>query len=111
MDPPAPPPDQVRATQVSGGETHVFQNLQHLKQSPSKGVKNTQQNASLKQRKDGSVKLIYSTKTDIDYVSYADRQRRTPVPEQYDMFGLTNLQWGAILYVMRQHHNTHRHDL
>ena len=51
MDSPAPPPDQVRTTQVNGGEIPVSQHLQHLKQSPSKGIKKTKQNASLKQRK------------------------------------------------------------
>ena len=98
MDSPASPLDQVRTTQVCGGETHVLQRLQHLNQSPSKkGVKNTQQNASLKLRKGGSLRLIYSTKTDINYVSHEDRQKLNPVPKEYDMFGLTNLQWNALL--------------
>ena len=80
MDSPAPPLDQVRLTQATGGETPTSQNLQHLKQSPSKGIKKTQQNATLKQRKDGSVRLqggsvrlIYSTTTDINYINYEDR--------------------------------------
>ena len=90
MDPPAPPPDQVRPTQVIGGEIPTLQKLQQLKQSPSKGIKKTQQNAILKQRKDGSVRLIYSTKTDINYINYEDRQKLQPVPEEFDMFGLTN---------------------
>ena len=55
MDSPAPPSDQVRHTQVCGGEIPVLQHLQHLKQSPSKGVKtrpfkgvkNTHKNVSL----------------------------------------------------------------
>ena len=97
MDPPAPPPDQVRPTQVNGGEIPTSQNLQHLKQSPSKGIKKTQQKAILKQRKDGSVRLIYSTKTDIKYIKYEDRQKLQPVPKEFDMFGLTNLQWNNFL--------------
>ena len=97
MDPPASTLDQVRTTQACSGEISVLQHLQHLKQSPSKGVKNTQQNASLKLRKDGSLRLIYSTKTDINYVSHEDRQKLNPVPKEYDMFGLTNLQWNALL--------------
>ena len=96
MDSPAPPLDQVRPTQVTGGEIPTSQNLQHLKQSPSQGTKKTQQNAILKQRKDGSVRLIYSTKTDIKYINYEDRQKLQPVPEEFDMFGLTNLQWNSL---------------
>ena len=59
MDPPAPPPEQVRGTQVGGGEIPVFLSFEHPEQSPSKGVKNTDQNASasLTKRKDGSVRL------------------------------------------------------
>ena len=68
MDPPAPPPDQVRGTQVGGGEIPIFLSFEHSEQSPSKGVKNTDQNASLTKRKNGSVRLNYSTKTDIKYV-------------------------------------------
>ena len=97
MDPSAPPTDQVRTTQVCGGEIPASQNLQHLKKSPSKGVKNTQQNALLQQRKDGSVRLIYSTKTDINYMNYQDRQMLKPVPKEFDMCGLTNLKWASFL--------------
>ena len=97
MDSPAPPSDQVRTTRVCGGEIPALQNLQHLKQSPSKGIKKTQQKAILKQRKDGSVRLIYSTKTDIKYINYEDRQKLQPVPKEFDMFGLTNLQWNNFL--------------
>ena len=57
MDPPAPPPDQVRGTQVGGGELPVFLSLEHSEQSPSKGVNNTENNASLTKRKDGSIRL------------------------------------------------------
>ena len=77
MDPAAPPPEQVRGTQVGGREISVFLSFEHPEQSPSKGVKNTDQNASLTKRKDGSVRLNYSTKTDITYVSYEDRDATT----------------------------------
>ena len=38
MDSPAPPSDQVRHTQVGGGEIPVFQHLEHYEQSPFMGV-------------------------------------------------------------------------
>ena len=58
MDSPAPPSDQVRHTQVGGGEIPVFQHLEHPEQSPykgvttrpSKGMKNTDKNVSLRKR-------------------------------------------------------------
>ena len=58
MDSPAPPSDQVRHTQVGGGEIPVFQHLEHPEQSPykgvttrpSKGVKNTDKNEPLRKR-------------------------------------------------------------
>ena len=43
------------------------------------------------------MRVIYSTKTDIKHVNYEDRQKLNPVPKEYDMFGLTNLQWNALL--------------
>ena len=61
------------------------------------GVKNTEHNASLIKRKDGSIRLIYSTKTDIEYVSYQDRQYLKPVPTDPDMFRLTRAQWTNLL--------------
>ena len=61
MDLPAPPPEQVRGTLVGGGEIPVFLSFEHPEQSPFKCVKNTKQNASLTKRKDGSVRLNYST--------------------------------------------------
>ena len=39
MDSPAPPSDQVRHTQVCGGEIPVFEHLEHREQRPFKGVK------------------------------------------------------------------------
>ena len=93
MDPPAPPSDQVRGTQVGGGEIPVFLSFEHPERSPFKGVKNTDNNASLIKRKDGSVHLTYSTKTDIEYVSYVDRQYLQPVPTDPDLFGLKRSQW------------------
>ena len=93
MDPAAPPPEQVRGTQVGGREISVFLSFEHPEQSPSKGVKNTEQNASLIKRKDGSVRLNYSTTTDIKYVSYDDRQHLEPVPTDPEMFGFTRSQW------------------
>ena len=89
MDSPAPPSDQVRHTQVGGGEIPVFQHLEHPEQSPFKGVNTTENNAALIKRKDGSIRLTYSTKTDIEYVSFQDRQYLQPVPTDPDMFGLT----------------------
>ena len=58
MDSPAPPSDQVRHTQVGGGEIPVLQHLEHPEQSPykgvttrpSKGMKNTDKNVSLRKR-------------------------------------------------------------
>ena len=42
--------------------------------------------------------MLYSTKTDINYVNYQDRQKMQPVPKEFDMFGLTNLlQWKTFL--------------
>ena len=89
MDQPAPPKDQVRGTQVGGGEIPVFLSFEHPEKSPSKGVKNTETNASLIKHKDGSIRLTYSTKTDIEYVSFEDRQYLKPAPKDPDMFGLT----------------------
>ena len=97
MDPPAPPPDQVRGTQVGGGEIPVFLSFEHPEQSPFKGVNNTENNASLIKRKDGSIRLTYSTKNDIEYVSFQDRQYLQPVPTDPDMFGLTRSQWTKLL--------------
>ena len=97
MDSPAPPLDQVRPTQVTGGEIPTSQNLQHLKQRPSKGINKNQQTAILSKRKDGSVRLTYSTKTDIKYISYGNRQKLRPVPIEFDMCGFTNLKWTSLL--------------
>ena len=99
MDPPAPPPDQVRGTQVGGGEIPVFLSFEHPEQSPFKGVNNTENNASLIKRKDGSIRLTYSTKNDIKYVSYQDRQYLQPVPTDPDMCGLTKSQWTQLLSI------------
>ena len=63
MDSPAPPSDQVRHTQVCGGEIPVFEHLEHhehhenkrpftgVKTRPCKGMKNTEKNVSLCRRK------------------------------------------------------------
>ena len=72
MDSPASPPDQVRHTQVGGGEIPVtkvplraatpMNTSEH--QSPSKGMKHNEKNetpATLTQRKDGSYQLVYFT--------------------------------------------------
>ena len=60
-------------------------------------MKNTENNAPLIKRKDGSIRLTYSTKTDIEYVSFQDRQYLQPVPTDPDMFGLTKSQWTKLL--------------
>ena len=39
MDSPAPPSDQVRHTQVCGGEIPVFEHLEHHEKRPFKGMK------------------------------------------------------------------------
>ena len=58
MEPPAPPPDQVRPTQVVGGEIPDKITVKPSEQSPIKGVKNTENSATLIERKDGSTRLI-----------------------------------------------------
>ena len=98
MDQPAPPPDdQVRHTQVCGGEIPALKTMTTSKKSPSKGVKKPENSASLTMRKDGSTHLKYSTKTDIDYVSSHERQWLSPVPTDFDMFGLRRSQWQRLL--------------
>ena len=97
MDSPAPPSDQVRPTQVGGGEIPVLTTMKTSEQSPIKGMKNTEKSASLTKRKDGSLRLIYSTKTDIKYRTYEERQWMTPVPTDFDMFGLTRSEWQKLL--------------
>ena len=42
MDSPAPPPGQVRPTQVGGGEIPVLTTMKTSEQSPIKGMKNTE---------------------------------------------------------------------
>ena len=97
MDSPAPPPDQVRPTQVGGGEIPVLTTMKTSEQSPIKGMKNTEKPASLTKRKDGSIHLIYSTKTDIQYRTHEERQWMTPVPTDFDMCGLTRANWQTLL--------------
>ena len=97
MEKPAPPPDQVRPTQVGGGAIPVLITMKTSEQSPIKGMKNTETNASLTKRKDGSTVLVYSTKTDIEYNTFQERQWMTPVPTDFDMFGLKRLQWQQLL--------------
>ena len=80
MDTPAPPPDQVRPTQVGGGEIPVLITLKPSEQSPIKGMNTTENSASLTERKDGSTRLVYSTKNDIKYDTFEGRQWMTPVP-------------------------------
>ena len=78
MDLPAPPPDQVRGTQVGGGEIPVLNTMQNTEnQSPPKGNEKNETNetnTTLSERKDGSYRLVYSTKNDIEYKSYSGRQ-------------------------------------
>ena len=56
MDSPAPPSDQVRHTQVGGGEIPVLITMKTSEQSPIKGMKNTEKPASLTKRKGGSLR-------------------------------------------------------
>ena len=101
MDSPAPPPGQVRLTQVGGGEIPVWNTLNTSEhQSPSKGSNTNEKNetpATLTQRKDGSYQLVYSTKTDVKYNSHSARQWMNPVPKDFDMFGLQRSQWQSLL--------------
>ena len=101
MDSPAPPSDQVRHTQVGGGEIPVWNTMNTSEhQSPSKGSNTNGKNATsatLTQRKDGSYQLMYSTKNDIEYSSYSERQWMKPVPVDFDMFGLQRSQWQSLL--------------
>ena len=57
MDTPTPPPDQVRLTQVGGGEIPVLTTLKTSEKGPIKGMKNNDKPASLTKRKDGSLHL------------------------------------------------------
>ena len=90
MEKSAPPPDQVRPTQVGGGEIPVLITMKTSEQSPIKGIKNTETNASLTKRKDGSTVLVYSTKTDIEYNTFQEREWMTPIPTDFDMFAVVN---------------------
>ena len=93
MEPPAPPPDQVRPTQVVGGEIPDKITVKLSEQSPIKGMKNTENSATLIERKDGSTRLTYSTKNDIKYNTFEERKMMSPVPTDFDMMGLNRLQW------------------
>ena len=77
MDFSAPPTGQVRHTLVGGGEIPVLNTLQNSEhQSPSKGMNTNENNAkppTLTQRRDGSYRLLYSTKNDIAYKTYSER--------------------------------------
>ena len=98
MEHPAPVPDHVRPTQVGGGEIPVLITMKTSEQSPIKGMKNTDTNdASLTKRKDRSTVLVYSTKTDIEYNTFQEREWMTPIPTDFDMFGLKRLQWQQLL--------------
>ena len=50
---------------------------------------NHEKPATLTQCKDGSFQLVYSTKKDVAYNSYSERQWMKPVPTDFDMYGLT----------------------
>ena len=97
MDSPAPPLDQVRPTQVVGGEIPDKITVTPSEQSPIKGMKTTENSATLIERKDGSTRLIYSTKKDINYDTFEERKLMTPVPTDFDMMGLKRSQWQQLL--------------
>ena len=93
MDTPAPPPGQVRPTQVCKPMT----TMKTTEQRPSKGMNTNENNAILRQRKDGSTRLVYSTKDHIEYQNYYERQRVHPTPTDFDMFGLKRSEWEQLL--------------
>ena len=93
MDSPAPPPGQVRPTQVC----KPMKPMKTIEQRPSKGMKPNENNPSLKQREDGSLHLTYSVKNDIAYQSYHERQRTIPIPSDFDMGGLKRSEWQQLL--------------
>ena len=97
MDSTAPPPDQVRPTQVVGGEIPDKITVKPSEQSPIKGMKKTENSATLIERKDGSTRLIYSTKKDIKYDTFDVRKLMSPVPTDFDMMGLKRSQWQQLL--------------
>ena len=101
MDSPAPPPDQVRPTPVGGGEIPVSNTMKNTEnQSPSKGMKNNENNetnATLTEHKGGSIRLIYSTKNHTEYKSDSERQWAQPTPKDFDMFGLLRSEWQRLL--------------
>ena len=105
MDFSAPSVGQVRHTLVGGGEIPVLNTLQNSEhQSPSKGMNTNDNNAkppTLTQRRDGSYRLLYSTKTDIAYKCHRERQWSTsemnPAAKDFDMFGLKRSEWQQLL--------------
>ena len=51
----------------------------------------------MSERKDGSYRLVYSTKNDIEYKSYSERQWTHTALADFDMFGLQRSQWQDLL--------------